>query len=163
MPLLKLGEKRYYLGIFFKVSRLPVTLIYLVALAGAAYRTLSNYFRARNFPACRLTGALRCIERQTGLVIDLFTWTRPSPISMLCITRQRTRKIDLVDHCPRGLVTIPLSSRLRWRKRALCRVGRRQRFDRHTFVKWGRKRCSLRGTGGDVYISRMRKYSIDAC
>jgi len=29
MPLLKLGEKRYYLGIFFKVSLLPVTLIYL--------------------------------------------------------------------------------------------------------------------------------------
>jgi len=23
MPLLKLGEKRYYLGIFFKVSRIP--------------------------------------------------------------------------------------------------------------------------------------------
>ncbi|XP_029669580.1 uncharacterized protein LOC115239275 [Formica exsecta] len=61
MPLLKLGEKRYYLGIFFKVSLLPVTLIYLaepstrlpLSLSFSLFpsRTLSNYFRGRNFPA----------------------------------------------------------------------------------------------------------------
>lgn len=63
MPLLKLGEKRYYLGIFFKVSLLPVTLIYLtVPSTRPGSRTLSNYFRARNFPALLSRTVLQCIE-----------------------------------------------------------------------------------------------------
>jgi len=63
MPLLKLGEKRYYLGIFFKVSLLPVTLIYLTeASTRPEPRTLSNYFQARNFPALPPPTVLRCIE-----------------------------------------------------------------------------------------------------
>lgn len=63
MPLLKLGEKRYYLGIFFKVSLLPVTLIYLTEPSTrSGSRTLSNYFRARNFPALLSRTVLRCIE-----------------------------------------------------------------------------------------------------
>lgn len=63
MPLLKLGEKRYYLGIFFKVSLLPVTLIYLTEPSTRpGSRTLSNYFQARNFPALLSRTVLRCIE-----------------------------------------------------------------------------------------------------
>jgi len=63
MPLLKLGEKRYYLGIFFKVSLLPVTLIYLTeASTRPGPRTLSNYFQARNFPALPPPTVLWCIE-----------------------------------------------------------------------------------------------------
>jgi len=68
MPLLKLGEKRYYLGIFFKVSLLPVTLIYLTEPSTRPGSwTLSNYFRARNFPALLSRTVLRCIEcREPG-------------------------------------------------------------------------------------------------
>lgn len=65
MPLLKLGEKRYYLGIFFKVSFLPVTLIYLSEPSTRPGSwTLSNYFQARNFPVLLSRTVLRCIEYQ---------------------------------------------------------------------------------------------------
>lgn len=75
MPLLKLGEKRYYLGIFFKVSLLPVTLIYLTELSTRpGSRTLSNYFRARNFPvALPPRTVLRCIECQGITVVRIFS------------------------------------------------------------------------------------------
>lgn len=81
MPLLKLGEKRYYLGIFFKVSLLPVTLIYLaepstqLPFSLFPFRTLSNYFRARNFPALPSRTVLRCIECQGTSLVKVFRIT----------------------------------------------------------------------------------------
>lgn len=67
MPLLKLGEKRYYLGIFFKVSRLPVTLIYLYVPStrpSGLYQIISVLV---TFPLA-VSDTLLCIECQAGLL-----------------------------------------------------------------------------------------------
>lgn len=72
MPLLKLGEKRYYLGIFFKVSFLPVTLIYLTGpstlpgLGLGLYQIISELVTFRLCRHERFYGASNAEDRSKG-------------------------------------------------------------------------------------------------
>lgn len=151
---------------YFDLSSCPVD---------ATSRTLSNYFRARNFPAHRLWHFT--VHRMPDQpVIDLFTWLGVSPAltthththtgvrkctragalgrsrPCFCATRGRTRKSDLVDRdrAPEIHVVSP------WRSKIPITLTDYRSDDRIGNFRNGRdKYSSLRVTSGIIMEKRV--------